>query len=281
MLSTKHKRIFVSIALATYNGERFLREQLDSLLSQTYVNFEIVITDDGSTDGTCEILNEYAMADKRISWKRNTRARGFINNFTEAILLCKGDILFLCDQDDIWLPEKISEHLHQYENTSVMWVYNEVSLIDDLGKHIGYMNDSLVDYYEASRRKLLNYVWGSCILGCATSYRTSILKDIFPADKYAPGHDSWIQLAIWPAKPGVIRKVLQKYRLHNNNASGFKLLYTENETKALEVRAIVENLRYLHSLMHNNKLSYWKRLFFGVVYYAKRIRSKFRLIIKK
>ena len=90
-------RIFnplVSIALTTYNGGKLIREQIDSLLAQTYTNFEIVISDDGSNEETIQILNEYAQTDPRVRWSRSPLGRGYVNNTQNAISLCKGEIIF-------------------------------------------------------------------------------------------------------------------------------------------------------------------------------------------
>ncbi len=262
----------VSIALATYNGERFLRAQLDSLLTQTYPHFELVITDDGSTDTTNAIVCEYMLRDQRIRWQKSKLQRGFINNFTGAISLCKGEIIFLCDQDDIWYRDKIAKHVAKYQDSSVVWVCNEVRLINETGEQEGYMTDTIPDYYTAKRRWILNYVWGSCILGCATSYRALCIRGLLPPDKYAPAHDSWLQLALWPIPPQVIGDVLQDYRIHDKNTSDFKLSRTDKELKAFELRAIKDNMIRLKSFSHNTNLAVWKRLLFFSVYVIKKVR---------
>ena len=96
----------ISIAIATYNGARFLREQLDSLYTQTLLPDEIVVCDDASTDGTVDILKEYH--DKYgLQFYVNEHSLGCNRNFFKAISLCHGDYICICDQDDIWLPNKI------------------------------------------------------------------------------------------------------------------------------------------------------------------------------
>ncbi len=268
----------VSIALATYNGERFLAEQLDSLLQQTYQNFEVVISDDGSTDQTKQILEAYAAKDARIQWSVNEGQRGVILNFERAIGRCRGEIIFLCDQDDSWYPEKLERHLAAYSNKSVMWVYNEVRLTDQGNNQIGLLTDQLSDYW--TRRKLLYYTWGSCVLGCATSYRASLLENIWPADINAPGHDSWIQLAIYPARPFHIPEVLQDYRQHASNLVGFKATQSEFDMKT-EQKAIADNIRYLASLSKNYRFQFWKRVYFRTVYTLKLVRSALKSVIYK
>ena len=92
----------ISIAMATYNGEKFLRYMLDSILSQTYQDIELIICDDNSSDSTCLILKEYEKNNSRIKLYFNESNLGFIKNFEKAISLCSGDYIALSDQDDIW-----------------------------------------------------------------------------------------------------------------------------------------------------------------------------------
>lgn len=102
----------ISIAMATYNGKTFIREQLDSILAQTEQDFEIVICDDASTDSTPQILDEYARKDSRIHVYRNEKNLGYRENFNKAVSLCKGDFVAFSDQDDLWLPNHL-ETLHK------------------------------------------------------------------------------------------------------------------------------------------------------------------------
>ena len=178
MSEISKKDILVSITLATYNGEKFIREQLDSLLQQTYNNLEIIISDDGSTDKTIPIIEEYFKKDPRISFSKNPTPNGYKKNFERAIRLCRGEIIFLCDQDDIWYKDKIVEHLKAYENKKNKWVSNEVRLIDEKKKNLGFMTDFFKDYY--SKMSLFYQTGGRCILGCATSYRSEYLKKVPP-----------------------------------------------------------------------------------------------------
>lgn len=264
----------VSVALTTSKSELFIREQIDSLLSQTYRNIEVVISHDECGDNTVAILNEYVKRDPRVRWSYNLNQKGFIKNTESAIVLSRGEIIFLCDHDDSWYPEKIEEHVKVYRDSCVGWVYNRLVITDaDNKKEIGYIEDTLPDYYRD--KSMLENAWGSCIGGAQTSYRASLLHNAMPIGKYAPAHDSWIQLAIWPAKSVFINKILQKYRQHANNAigmsSGADETFEERET-----RAIFENLRYLRSLADEKVLPFWKRTFFMFVYWAKVVRVSLR-----
>ncbi len=260
----------VSIALCTYNGEKFLRAQLDSISSQSYSNFELVISDDGSTDGTQEILKEFASKDTRIQWSANPNPNGFAKNFERAITLCKGEIIFLCDQDDVWYLNKIDKHIEAYLDKKVVWVYNKVVLIDKDGNKIGLLEDSAPDYYR--NKTAIENTWGSCILGCATSYRAKDVHKIMPIGMHAPAHDSWIQMALYPKKAHFIDEYLQEYRIHDANTVGIG----QEATKERETKAIFENMCYLKCLPHNRNLGIKKRLFFLVVFWAKKARAAYR-----
>ena len=119
----------VSIAMCTYNGEKYLRGQLDSIIGQTYKNLEIIIVDDGSKDATMHILNTYASIDNRIKIFQNEKNLGFVQNFSKAISLCNGDFIALADQDDIWKKNKIEVFINEIgENTLI---YSDAQLMDE------------------------------------------------------------------------------------------------------------------------------------------------------
>ncbi len=268
--SKENKKILVSVALATYNGEKFLRKQLDSLLGQSYENIEIVISDDGSKDQTHEILEEYSRKDPRIKWDIHPKPDGLIKNFERAIGRSQGEIIFLCDQDDVWYEDKIAKHVEVYNDRAIAWVYNRVVLVDEEGKEIGHLEDTAPDYYR--EKTALENTWGSCILGCATSYRAPLLHAVMPIGSYAPAHDSWIQLALYPKQSHCIQDILQAYRLHGNNNAG----WNKEPTSEREQLAIANNMRYLKHLPYNKNLNLGKRLFFFFVYLAKVVRASVR-----
>ena len=95
----------ISIVMATYNGETYIREQINSILNQTISDFELIICDDCSKDSTVEIIKRYKDKDKRITLVENEKNLGFKKNFEKAISYCKGDFIAFCDQDDIWTEE--------------------------------------------------------------------------------------------------------------------------------------------------------------------------------
>ncbi len=267
----------VSIALTTFNGRNLLREQLDSILIQTYKNYEVVMSDDGSESDTVAILNEYCDKDKRFRWSRSPLERGFRKNTENAISLCKGEIIILCDQDDVWFPNKIQAHVDAYKDPTVMWAFNKCVLTNEEGEKTGYIEDIMPDYYR--HKTILENAWGTCIGAAQTSYRTDLLKSVMPIPEYCLAHDVWIQLAIYPAKPYFIDEVTNTYRQHQNNMIGLSITDDPVIFKERESAAIAGNLKQLRLLSTNPTLSIWKRVYLKTAYIAKLIRRLWRIII--
>ncbi|MEI8061985.1 MAG: glycosyltransferase [bacterium] len=261
-MSSQNAHQLVSIAIATYNGGSFLTEQLDSLLNQSYKNIEIVISDDKSTDNTLSILDEYARKDPRITYSINPSPSGFKNNFNRAISLCKGEIIFLCDQDDIWFENKIEEHIQCYKNPNIQWVYNEVALVDEHKKPIGEYPSN---YYTGL--SFFYMTGGRCILGCATSYRSNLLTKVLPINDLAPGHDSYIQMAIYPTKSFYIHKKLQEYRQHKRSVT------TGIQESPTDINLnIKKSIAYVKNLSFDNKLAITKRIYLFFLYCLKLLK---------
>ena len=103
----------ISIAMTTYNGEKYISAQIDSILSQTVSDFELVVCDDVSTDNTVDILKDYALKDCRLKLCCNGQNLGFKNNFAKAISLCKGEYIAFCDQDDVWTNDHLEVLLRE------------------------------------------------------------------------------------------------------------------------------------------------------------------------
>lgn len=110
------KKPSVAVVVATYNGAKYLRPQLDSILSQTYPVNEIIIQDDGSTDGTLDILRQYVEKDNRVHLFKNEGKHGINNNFYSAIRKSSSDFIAISDQDDIWLPDKIEKEIEAFKS---------------------------------------------------------------------------------------------------------------------------------------------------------------------
>ena len=130
----------VSIVVTTYNGERFLKAQLDSIIAQTYQPIEIIVVDDGSTDNTLNILNEYATNHKNVSVIKNEQNLGYVKNFEKGFSLAKGDYIAPCDQDDVWLPTKIDVLVNHIGDDAI--AYCDSEFIDGAGQTLSLIHIS-------------------------------------------------------------------------------------------------------------------------------------------
>lgn len=125
--------MFCSVAMSTYNGERFLAEQLSSICAQTRPVDEIVVSDDGSSDGTLRILDDFRLAHPQIRWKilPSAENHGFRESFLRTLKACGGDLIFLCDQDDRWAPGKVETMLRHFEaNPDMLSLISDFKTID-------------------------------------------------------------------------------------------------------------------------------------------------------
>lgn len=206
----------ISIAMCTYNGEKYLREQLDSLLSQTHTNIEIIIVDDGSNDLTIQIATEYQRQDSRISVFQNEQNLGFVKNFEKAISLCSGEFIALADQDDVWIPEKIEMLLNSIEDG--MLVYSDAELVDaelvPLGKNL--LNPAKMNPIEGKNNKA--FIFGNCVSGNTMMFRKELVDVALPIPADVPFHDNYF--AFYASTCGGIQyvdKALVRYRQHGNN----------------------------------------------------------------
>jgi len=214
----------VSIAMATYNGERYLREQLDSILNQTYNNLEIIICDDLSNDKTIEIIKEYQKLDSRIQLYINETNLGFKKNFEKAISLCTGDFIALSDQDDIWKKNKIEvliDNIGRYD-----LIHSAACFIDENSKTISPLWIKQ-DNFKYSFAKL---IFGNTITGCTLLFKKELLKEFNPIPSGEKYHDWW--LALLASKNNGIKyfdEPLIYYRQHLSQDTGAKIETTFNK----------------------------------------------------
>lgn len=204
----------VSIALATYNGEEFLCEQLESFTKQTILPDEVVIVDDGSTDYTLDIVDTFKKtAPFKVEVYSNKINLGYTQNFNKALQLCTNELIFLSDQDDVWFPEKI-EYVKELANTY-------------LDKEVFFTNAELADsklqtngLTTQGQTKSLGLDKHNLVIGCCIAVRKRFLDIIMPIPKDFQGHDSWIALlADFFNLRMIDDTVLQLYRRHDSNAS--------------------------------------------------------------
>ena len=240
-MENREKR--VSIALATYNGEMFLREQLDSILNQSVRNFELVICDDCSKDSTWDILNEYAIADSRIRILRNDKNLGFLGNFEKAIQHTQEKFVALADQDDIWLPNHLEILL--YTIGDKILACGNAELIDKEGKSL----HKLLDYQEAldcipenDLEKAYSVLFfRSPYQGASMLIKKEFFDLALPILREAKAHDAWFaELACFYGGINYTKSVITLYRQHGNNCVGDARLIRNSRVKS-----------FIGQLLHN------------------------------
>ncbi|WP_270661577.1 glycosyltransferase family 2 protein [Thomasclavelia ramosa] len=215
----------IDILLATYNGEKYLADQIESIENQTYKNFRILVRDDGSTDNTMGIIEKYTSKyDNIFLIKDNISCKSAKRNFFELMKHSTADYIMFCDQDDIWLENKIEI------------MYNKMILSEKIYMDSPILvasNQTVVDYklqkmhrmsmkYDETRLKLNHLLVDNVIPGCTMMFNKKLLTNI----KYINMddiimHDWWIVLnAICFGKIVILNDELMLYRQHSNNESG-------------------------------------------------------------
>jgi len=204
--------MFISVCIAAFNGANYIREQILSVLPQLDENDEIVVSDDGSTDNTIAILKSFK--DQRIKLLMNEGKHGFIWNFENALKHAKGDVIFLCDQDDIWKPEKVKVALQALKDHDI--VLHDAEIIDKDGVKTGILySDGL-----HKRQGFWSNLWKTRWLGCCMAFRRNVLEYALPFPNHIVGHDGWISgVGLAKFDYYYIPDVLMWYRRHGDNAS--------------------------------------------------------------
>lgn len=203
----------ISVCMATYDGERFIKEQIESILSQLSENDELIISDDGSTDDTLNIIKNFK--DKRITLLENNTFHSPIYNFENALKHASGDYIFLSDQDDVWLPNKVSVCM-EYLKTCDLLIH-DAEIINGDGDVI---SSSFFKINHTRKGRFYNLLKNG-YHGCCMVFNSTVLKRCLPFPQKIPMHDSWIgNIATFNSlRVKFVPEILIKYRRHESNAS--------------------------------------------------------------
>ena len=248
------KETLFSVAMATYNGERFIKEQIDSILRQTIQNIEIVICDDCSTDSTWEILKEYAKDDFRFKIYRNETNLGFCKNFEKAISLCHGDYIALSDQDDVWMDNHIEVLLKGLGN-KVMACGNAL-LVDEKGISVGvtWREMELLDYIPDDDLKKLKSIlfFRNPYQGASMLFKRELLKFALPFPDGTLFHDRWLAI-VSTVSGGIsyVNQILLYYRRYIKNVTSYRS--KRNRTKHFLHGWMAKNTEELDNLIERTK----------------------------
>ena len=233
----------ISVALTTYNGARFLQEQLQSIADQSSLPSQLVIVDDRSSDETKEIIDTFASkAPFAVDVRVNETTLGPTRNFQSAVELCNGDVIVLCDQDDRWHPEKLSQIKSTFSSRpNVGLVFSDAELIDEHGKSLNrrLWQHTLNPTCERGLRSgkafevLLQH---DVVTGATMSFRECFRKAILPFPTGIPLiHDGWTAVIIAAVSEiARLRQCLVQYRLHDRQCLGIEPFNQTGRTADLE-----------------------------------------------
>ncbi|ENM5889558.1 glycosyltransferase family 2 protein [Vibrio mimicus] len=198
----------ISVCIATFNGERFISEQISSIIHQLSPIDEIIISDNGSSDNTLEIIKEFN--DSRIKIYHYSEPN-VLKNFENAISKAKNNVIILCDQDDVWLPNRIDSIINEHQHYDLVTVRYRVI-------------DAKLQVLSEQNRLPVKSFWATILkngyIGCGMSFNKEIIEDILPFPRTIAMHDWWIALlCLTKYKVLNIDEVLFLYRRHGNNVS--------------------------------------------------------------
>lgn len=247
-----------SVALCSYNGIKYIKEQLSSILSQSITPDEIVICDDCSTDGTRELLENYIFNPQiKVKLVKNENRLGYKKNFEKAISLCSGDLIFLSDQDDIWNNKKIEVILNLFAEKTLLMVFTNANIVNENSELIaGYLWEKFK--FNKTRQKqfkqnsLEALLKKDIITGATVAISKELVTSTIPfSEKFV--HDTWIAL-IASALGGIdfIDLPLISYRIHSEQQIGVskpKQPYFNNmdalEQECLKLKILKDKLAYI------------------------------------
>lgn len=220
----------ISVCLASYNGGKYLREQVESILGQLKPSDELIISDDGSQDETLSIINSFK--DSRIILVLNQGEHGVNANFENALRHAKGDFIFLSDQDDVWLPEKITECLRILKKKDL--VIHDCYITDDKLK---ITSKSLLTELKA-KKGIFNNIRKNAFTGCCMAFSRRVLDKSLPFPKSKLFyHDQWIGLmATLYFTTEFYNKPLIYFRRHYLNSSSAAKQSQYNITRKIHSR---------------------------------------------
>jgi glycosyltransferase involved in cell wall biosynthesis len=223
----------VSVCMAVYNGEKYIRKQIESVLSELQLDDELLIYDDFSTDTTAKVMAEFEL-DKRVKFRKNATKLGILKNFERVLQEAQGDYIFLCDQDDVWLSGKVQ------------------ACVDALKKHLLVVTDCVVvnqdlevispSFFELrhSGAGVLKNIWKNSYLGCCMAFRRELLNYSLPIPENMPMHDMWLGLvAEVNGSVLFIDEKLSLYRRHESAASPTAGVSNFGVFKQIKVRLIL------------------------------------------
>lgn len=214
----------IDIAMATYNGEKYISEQIDSIVSQSYQDWVLYISDDGSTDKTAEIVNDFVLQDSRIKLVNKDRQGGVVSNFNKALEHTTSEFIVLSDQDDLWPKDRLKvllEAILKDNSSQPRLIFTDLTLVDEEGAIIAdsFYKENSIKPLENIRR--YNLLWKSTVYGCTTIFNRALLNIALPIPTGAHMHDQWLAMKAQQNEGLAFLDVpTVMYRQHSNNVVG-------------------------------------------------------------
>ena len=242
----KHRPVYpavISVCLATFNGSAYIEAQLRSVLEQLSHEDEVVVADDGSSDETISLVN--AVGDPRIKVVATGGKLGVIKNFERALLASRGEFVFLCDQDDVWLPGKVERSVAELR--SHLLVVTDCKVVD------GELNEIAPSFFHLTNSGggVLHNLWKNTYLGCCMAFRRELLQFALPFPKRIPMHDMWLgMIAETHGGTCFVPEPLLLYRRHSGNASDTAGRSTARFSKMIADRVFLASLVAARTLRH-------------------------------
>lgn len=244
----------ISVCLASYNGGKFIELQLDSIIKQLGKDDEIIIVDDCSSDNTLDIIK--SINDKRVKIFLNEKNKGHAFSFGRAIALATKDIIFMSDQDDVWIDNRVILMKNKLQNSSAMLVSSNSNFVDSKGDKIDYNIDGVDSKF--SDKNLSNIIdifkGKENYYGCAMALKKELKELILPIPNYVESHDLWIAMAANITKSNLhCDEATLNRRVHGANASIVKRkLYLKLWSRIIFMRSIFQ-LFFRKLLLKNKK----------------------------
>lgn len=248
----------INILLSTFNGEKFLSEQIESIINQTYEDWTLLIRDDGSTDGTVGLIHNYCLKDERIQLidAQEGVNLGFVASFFELLKYEKADFYFFCDQDDIWLPYKVKlmiTEASKYDNKSAMMYYTDLKVVDS---ELHTLSESLnQDLKGGSKVNLNSELVKNVVTGCASMINDE-LANLWLSPKKISYHDYFLALAALAVGDLVfINERTVFYRQHSSNVIGRVKSPSDIKRKGFMVRFNNRSMEYWDLIITNQLMA--------------------------
>lgn len=251
--------------LASYNGERYIARQIDSIIRQTYKNWKLVIQDDGSTDSTVKIAEDYSKSDSRITVRHNTAAKhGAYYNFHSLANFCKKemqpfDYYMFCDQDDIWLPGKIKKLVRiisKKNNDIPQLMYADMDIIDDQDNVTGTSLDAELGIKYQNKYSVF---FSHCVFGCNLIMNRKAFFSVPAIDTDSElvrilSHDNlYTKFTALLGTITYVPRVTMHYRRHSDNVTA-KQSYDFSVERVIKRLSKIEDLAKDHALTYNQSL---------------------------